>query len=263
MKRLYETYDTDDSHAEQRNGGLGFFIKPLYFVILLWMVFWIDRTFHLELFQFGTYPRHLVGLKGILFTPLIHGSAAHVASNSIPILILGSILFYFYPKIAWKIILVSWLLSSAMVWIIGGEGFHIGASGLVYALAGFIFLSGVLRRQMKLLALSFLVAFVYGSLFWGLFPIEEGVSWEAHLSGLVGGFLLAVRFRDHRPPQKKYSWELEEEEPEITIYPMPSENPSVPDWKKEAWKRYSTDESPVVYYYTPRKPLDKDNQNKP
>jgi membrane associated rhomboid family serine protease len=188
--------------TEPSNQGLQFILKPLYLIIILWVVFWLDQRFALDLYEFGIYPRQVENWMGPLASPLIHGDLNHLINNSIPIALLGAGLYYFYPKQATKVMVLSWLLSGVIVWLWARESYHIGASGLVYALAGFIFLSGVLRSQTNLLALSLLVVFIYGGLFWGLLPVEEEVSYEAHISGAAVGFILAVYYRGVSPHKR-------------------------------------------------------------
>ncbi|HBF19008.1 MAG TPA: hypothetical protein DDW81_02860, partial [Cryomorphaceae bacterium] len=194
--------------------GLGFLLKPFIFVMILWVIFWLDFRFDLELFHLGIYPKHWQGLQGVVFSPVIHGSLQHLTNNTIPMLVLGASLYYFYPRVANFIVIVSWVISGLIVWFIGRESYHIGASSLIYALAGFIFLSGILRKQANLLTLSLLVVFLYGSLVWGVLPIDEQISWEAHLAGAFSGFALAFHFRKVGPAikKKRYSWEFEEED---------------------------------------------------
>ncbi len=174
-------------------------ILPALAVLLLWAVYLLDRGFDLDLFRFGVLPRSVSGLVGILFSPFIHGDAEHVFNNSVPVLMLGWSLMYFYPRIALRVVLVTWLVSGIWVWISARGNYHIGASGVVYGLAAFLFLSGVLRRQRTLMAVSLLVVFLYGGLVWGVFPIVPRVSWESHLWGAVAGVLMAVLYRKVPP----------------------------------------------------------------
>ena len=163
--------------------GISFLGIPFFIVLLMWLVYWLDDRYFLDLHEYGILPRHFSGLRGILFSPLLHGSLSHLAANSLPVLVLGAALYYFYPKVANKIILYSWIFGGLLVWIFARENYHIGASGIIYSFAGFVFLSGILRWQVNLLALSFLIAFLYGSLFWGILPYDETISWEGHLMG--------------------------------------------------------------------------------
>ena len=160
--------------------------------------------------DFGVYPRTLSGLKGVIFSPFIHGSMEHLYHNSIPLLVLSSALFYFYRSISWKVIGLGILFSGLLTWIIARPSYHIGASGLIYVLMSFIFFKGILTKHFRLIALSLLVVFLYGSMIWYVFPIKEKVSWEGHLSGLTVGLLFALTFRKSIPKPKKYEWERED-----------------------------------------------------
>ena len=97
------------------------------------------------------------------------------------------------------------------MWIIGRPSFHIGASGIIYALASFIFASGILSKNPRLSALSLVVIFLYGLMLWGILPTKQPISWEGHLSGFFAGIIVALFFKDEVPKQKKYQWEIEEE----------------------------------------------------
>lgn len=219
----------------------------------------------LNLNRFGVLPLTFEGLIGIIASPLLHGDFKHLLGNSLPILALGAGLYYFYPKIATRVVIIAWLSSGIALWIIGRPAIHIGASGLVYALAGFIFLSGLLRKQPNLLALSLLVIFLYGGLFWGLLPIEEEISWEAHLTGLTSGFALAVNYRHLGPRQKKYSWDLEEEQyhefEEIDQPIIPEKPTEVANPEMEAWKQYSNNHVTIVYHYNSQKEKQLNEEN--
>jgi membrane associated rhomboid family serine protease len=175
-------------------------------------LYWINLQFKLDYSSWGIYPRSFSGSKGVLFAPLIHGSIEHLFNNSFPILILGTALLYYYGRLGIKVFVIIYLLTGMLVWISGRESFHIGASGLVYALAGFLFLSGLLRKEKKLMALSLLVTFMYGSLFWGIFPVKEHISWESHFWGGVVGFVLAWYYRKEGPQRVKFEWKEDDDE---------------------------------------------------
>mgnify|MGYP003664536185 CR=1 FL=1 len=187
----------------------GVIIYPVLFVLIIWLVFWFEVRFGFNLSKFGVYPQTLKGLRGILFSPFIHGSISHIYHNTIPLFVLSMALFYFYRSIAWKVLLFGILISGFLTWCIGRPSYHIGASGLIYVLVSFIFFKGVFAKHYRLVALSLLVVFVYGSMIWYTMPIEEGISWEGHLSGLITGFLFALFFRKAIAKPKKYVWEQE------------------------------------------------------
>jgi membrane associated rhomboid family serine protease len=185
---------------------------PVLIVGLFWLVKLAEVVLNIDLSEFGILPLHLEGLPGILFSPFIHGSWDHLLSNSVPFLVLGFALFYFYRNLAYRILFIIYLLSGLCVWLGGRESYHIGASGIVYGLASFLFFSGVFRKDANLLTISIIVTFLYGSMFWGLFPIKPDVSWESHLWRAASGLLLSFYYRHQGPVRPKASWENEPEE---------------------------------------------------
>ncbi len=187
-----------------------YFTIPLYFVLILWVVKWAEYKFGFNLALYGIKPLTVSGLKGILFSPIIHADTVHLFNNSIPLFILTMALFYFYKPIAWRVVLISWIFSGFFTWLIGRNSYHIGASGIIYALASFLFFSGLIRKHPKLMAISLIVTFLYGSMIWGIFPNEARISWEGHLSGGMIGLILAVFFRKIGPHKKTYEWENNE-----------------------------------------------------
>jgi len=184
---------------------------PLLFVALMWIVKLIEWNFGITFFSHGVEPRKLSGLQGIIFSPFIHQDFSHLLSNTYPLIILGGMLFYFYNKLGLQIFFWLFFIAGFWLWAIGRSNFHIGASGVVYALASFIFFSGLIKKQTKLSAASLLVIFLYGSMIWGVLPIYDGVSWEGHLAGLLAGLLMAFFYRNEGPKPKKYQWEIDEE----------------------------------------------------
>jgi len=183
---------------------------PLYFVLVLWIIFWIEGNYNLYLSKYGLYPRTFSGLRGILFSPFIHSGIKHLFNNSLPLFILLMSLFYFYRKIAFKVLFYGTLLSGLLTWIIARDAYHIGASGIVYLLFSFILFSGLIRKYYRLIAVSLIVIFLYGSMIWYILPIKEEISWEGHLSGFVFGLLFAFIFKNHGPQPLQYDWEEEE-----------------------------------------------------
>lgn len=168
---------------------------PFYTVFLLWFIYWIEYVFHYNFNHYGIFPRTIEGLQGIVFSPFLHGSAAHLMNNSFPLFVLMMALLYFYRPIAKKVLFFGVLISGFLTWLIAREAYHIGASGLIYVLASFIFFSGVFRKSLRLVAISLAVAFWYGGMIWYVLPIVPDMSWEGHLSGFITGLLLAYRYR--------------------------------------------------------------------
>jgi len=187
--------------------SLELLLVPLFALLAIWSVFWFEINYAVSLNSYGLYPRSFVGLRGVLFSPFIHGSLDHLYNNSIPLALLTLALFYFYRQKAWKVLLLGWLISGLFTWIIGRESYHIGASGIIYVLASFIFFKGVFQKHFRLVALSLTIVFIYGSMLWYVLPIEAGVSWEGHLSGFLTGLILAKMIRIDIPVPKKYEWE--------------------------------------------------------
>lgn len=187
---------------------------PLIILVLMWAVFLVDYLFPIQLSQFGILPREKSGLWGILFSPLLHSTRdfGHIINNSPPFLILGWTLFYFYRKIAWQILSLSWLVGGLFVWIAARSSFHIGMSGVIYSLAFYLFFSGVFRKELKLMAISLFVVFLYGGMVWGIFPGDPGVSFEGHFFGALVGVILAYYYKKEGATFKKkvYNWEKEE-----------------------------------------------------
>lgn len=199
---------------------------PIAMLLSMWTVFFLQTQGYFDNCHGAIIPLVPAGLLGIIFSPLLHGNLEHIFSNSIPIAVLSFLLFQFYDKIALKIFTLSWLISGIFTWllppidIMTGEYrlvCIIGASGLVYALAFFLFFSGVFRKEKTLLTISLLVAFYYGGLVWGIFPEElfshlsepSKISWQAHLAGAITGLLLALRFKKVLiVKKKKYIWEF-------------------------------------------------------
>jgi membrane associated rhomboid family serine protease len=187
-------------------------VFPAVFVVAFWLVKIIELTTSLSFVRLGVYPLHIKGLPGILFSPFIHSGFNHLMSNSIPFFILFFALIYFYRRISYRIFFWLYFLSGLSVWLAGREAWHIGASGVVYALAAFHFISGIIRNDVRLLTLSVVVVFLYGGLIWGIFPIDPRISWEGHLWGAVSGVVMAFYYRRYQVRRDKFDWEEEEEE---------------------------------------------------
>ncbi len=170
-------------------------IYTLSFIAFLWLILLIERAGGYNFSKFGVYPRTLSGTIGILTGPLVHGGIFHLFTNTLPLLILGLGLFYFYHRIALEVFVWIYISTGFWVWIIGRNAYHIGASGIVYGMMSFIIVSGLMRKDIRSLATSLAVFFLYSGTLYGLFPVEPNISWESHLMGLLSGVALAVYFR--------------------------------------------------------------------
>jgi len=209
-------------------------LVPVILLTLMWGFKVFELVSGLPLTGLGIYPQTLKGLPGILFSPLVHADFSHLSANSVSAFVLTAMLFYFHREIALQVFLLLWLLTGLWVWAGAREAYHIGASGLVYGLAAFLFLSGLIRRDTRLAALALFVVFSYGSLVWGIFPQffpEKNISWESHLMGLVAGVVLALYYKRQGPRTPRYSWELEEEHDET---PDITEHPEKPFWMQDS-----------------------------
>jgi len=198
---------------------------PVLFIVILWFVWTLEKVEGASWVRWGIFPREIHGLWGIFTSPFIHAGAKHLFSNTVPLLILGWCLVYFYRDLGGVVFPILWLLSGFFTWILGRDSWHIGASGLTYSLTFFLFFSGIFRRYIPLMAVSLIVVFLYGSAVWSMFPIAEYVdptiSWEGHLSGGISGLLCALIFRKEGPQKPPEPEEEEEEESE-------NENPLIP-----------------------------------
>lgn len=171
-------------------------IVPSRMVFFMWLVFFIEARYSIDLSMFGILPREGLGLIGVLAGPLIHGSVVHLASNTFPLLFLGTALYYFYGNLATRVFVISYLGTGILVWLFARTTFHIGASGLIYGVAFFLFLSGLFRRELKSLLIAMVVVVVYGGLIWGILPSMPGISWESHVAGVLVGGVLAFLYRN-------------------------------------------------------------------
>ncbi len=185
---------------------------PTFFITLIWLVWVIEWALGLDLYYLGIYPLEVKGLIGILTSPFVHGDFNHLFDNTFPLYFLSVAVFYFYRPIHLRVFFLSYILTGICVWLGARQAYHIGASGLVYGLASFLFFSGIIRSDIRLMAISLIVTFLYGSLVWGIFPLKPSVSWESHLWGAISGVILAFYYREHGPKRKTYEWEDEEEE---------------------------------------------------
>lgn len=178
---------------------------------MLWAIKLTELVLGLNLVSYAVFPGRWDALGGILLAPLLHGSVPHLIANTAPILVLGTVLLYGYPKAARIVLPVVYLGSGVAVWLFGRPAFHLGASGLTFGLMFFLFTMGVLRWERRAIALALVVFLLYGGMIWGIFPTAPDISFEYHLAGAVLGVLLAVLLRhlDPAPPEKRYSWEGE------------------------------------------------------
>lgn len=183
---------------------------PAILIGILWVIQGIQALLGFDFGYYGVYPRTIFGLRGVLFSPLIHGDWGHLIANTPPLFAMSAMVLFFYRKVAIPSFTLIYFLTGLAVWGFGRQVFHIGASGVVYGLVSFVFFSGIFRRNLKSIVLSLIVLMYYGSLFLGVLPGKEGVSWESHLLGAIVGVLIAFLYRnnledDEKP--KRYTYE--------------------------------------------------------
>ena len=204
-----------DNKAERKK-FLGSLVIPLIIVAMMWVVKTIEWSFGIYLGRFGITPHTVKGLIGIFTLPFLHGNWEHLLSNTIPIIVLGTALYYCYPSLANRVMLITYLGSGLLTWCIGDPSTtHIGASALVYGLNLFLITSGFIRGNRMLIVISLIMVFLYGSFIWGMIPslaIPQNISWEGHLSGALIGILLAIFLRKEGPQKEVYHWEEDDEE---------------------------------------------------
>lgn len=200
-------------HINFRNS----FLPPFYFVLSLWFIHLFQTWAEVDLGNWGIYPRESIGLRGILFAPLLHGSWSHLASNSLPFVILATILIYFYPRVAIRASIVIYFLTGILVWLFARSGvFHIGLSYVVYGLVSFVFWTGVFRRSIRSIILALLVTLFYSGMVEGILPtpeiLQRNISWESHLIGGIVGIFVAYFFKEELEEGEKEEYNLASEE---------------------------------------------------
>jgi membrane associated rhomboid family serine protease len=205
-------------------------IYPSLFILLIIIIKSFEEISGISLSRLGIYPKSFAGLWKIFTFPLIHKNFEHLISNSFPILILGTAIIYFYKTAAPRVLIISYIFPGLFLWFFGRPAYHIGASGMVYAFATFLFFSGLLRKDKRSIALALIVTFLYGSLVWGVLPFDPRISWEGHLLGAIVGIVIAFRYK-HLDPYIKYDWELEDDDEDSDPLDYNPESEERPDDK--------------------------------
>jgi membrane associated rhomboid family serine protease len=184
-------------------------LTTAFAVGIVWCIKSSEFIFHIDFSWLGVYPQKMHGLLGILTAPLIHGSLEHIFNNTLPMLILGTLLLYGYPKSRWRVLATVWLLSGLGVWIFGRESYHIGASGLTHGVFFYLLVVSIFRRDKRSVAIMMTAFFLYGGMTMTIFPRDEGISFEYHLFGAIAGVLSAFLWHslDPKPIRKTYDWE--------------------------------------------------------
>lgn len=212
--------DNQSNDLENKKISHTIFIFPIFMILIISLIKFIEVKTHTNFAFLGVFPKNIEGLPGVILSPFIHGSEKHLFNNILPLFFLLSAMIHFYDKLSYLIYIIIHITTGLLLWFIGREVYHIGASGVVYGLASFMFFSGLFRRNTQLLAFSLLITFLYGSMVWGIFPetVKKGVSWEGHLSGAIVGFIVAIIFIKKGPQRKKYDWDEDDTQDEEYIY---------------------------------------------
>ncbi|WP_284651718.1 rhomboid family intramembrane serine protease [Flavobacterium terrisoli] len=236
-------------------------LVPSLLLVFIWAIFLFENIFNIDLTSHGILPRTVSGLQGVIFSPFLHGDLNHIANNSIPLFVLTTALIYFYRPISLKVMFYGIILSGLITWVIGRNSFHVGASSLIYVLVSFIFFKGMMSQYFRLMALSLAVVMFYGGMIWYVFPqVDNQISWEGHLAGLITGFLFAKWFQT--PDYKKaiqFEWEKPDFNPEEDNFMKHfDENGNFVNTPKPEEESTEDNTSILSYFYT-----FKENKDKP
>lgn len=174
----------------------------LFIAVFIAGVFWavklLEITFGADLGHLGVIPRSLIGLRGIAFSPFVHGDVEHVYHNTVSFVPLAAGLFYYFGRKSWTVLVWITFMTGLWVWVAARPSSHIGASGVVYGLASFLFFSGLFRKDRRMSALSLTIAVFYGGMIVGIIPDDPKISWESHLFGALAGTVVALFFNQER-----------------------------------------------------------------
>lgn len=169
---------------------------PLTFLAGIWLIHFFQLIFNFDFGYLGVFPREWFGLKGILTSPLVHGDLSHLTNNSIPFLVLGTMLVFFYRSVAISSFFMIYFITGIAVWVLARQRFHIGLSGVVFGLATFVMSNGFFRGNIKSIVLALIVFLLYSGMLAGIFPLKEGISWESHLCGALAGIFTAYYYKE-------------------------------------------------------------------
>ncbi len=201
------------AQIEKKRIFLSLYIPSVICIILV-LIFILEQGMGWDFHIGGILPRSYKGLWGLIFHGFIHDDWQHLLNNVLSLFVLSTFVCYFYTPLEGKIILYSYLITGILLWIIGRPNWHIGASGLIYALSFFLFWSGLFRRYIPLIAISLIVVLLYGNSVWYIFPWEQtkNMSWEGHLTGGIAGTILAIIYRKKGPQKPIYEDDSDEDD---------------------------------------------------
>lgn len=187
--------------AEEKNSFWKIVMISFVLVAVLWIVFLLQEFGIINTDRYGNWPHHIEGLKGIIFSPFLHVSFEHLISNTLPILVLLTVLLSAYPRMALPVLFFIHIVSGILVWMLAPDtGVHIGISGIIYGIAAFLVASGIFRKDRGSVAIAIFVGLMYGGMVIGFIP-TQGVSWQSHLYGALCGVVMAIIFRKTDLPE--------------------------------------------------------------
>ena len=167
-----------------------YYLEALKWLGVLWLINIINWKFlHRRLNVLGIYPRHPIGLVGIIFAPILHGDFTHLLFNSIPLFFLSILMMSLSVPIFYEATIIIAVLSGFAVWCIGRKGIHIGASALISGYFGFVLGMAYRNPTFTTFFCAALALYYFGGILLSLFPSEEKMSWEGHLSGFIAGLV--------------------------------------------------------------------------
>ncbi len=202
-----------ESDIQKHNPFWRSLLFSLSLISVLWVVKFYEILMGVSFVEYGILPKQLIGLRGILLSPFIHGDLGHLFSNSIPCFILMIVLFNTYDRVAFSVVFIIHIFSGLLVWIFAPYGgSHIGISGIIYGIAGFLIGSGIFRKDRRSLSIALVVTFLYGSMVGGFIP-QEGISWQGHLYGAAVGVIVAFWLRKKKLDDDDLNF-IDEDEPE-------------------------------------------------
>ena len=169
-----------------------------FLMLILYGILIIDLFIPFSINAYGIVPRTKIGLIGIFTSPFLHGGLQHLISNSIPLVIMLLILSVFYEKKWIPVLAIIVLIGGGLTWVFGANGNHIGASGLIYGLAGFLISNGIIEKNIKSLIITVFIGLLYGGLIFGVLPTDRLISWEGHLFGAIGGVFSSFALRSKK-----------------------------------------------------------------
>jgi membrane associated rhomboid family serine protease len=204
--------NTNNNQTDEFYFGFVTWFFPMLFVFCMWLVYFMVQFLDIPIREYGVMPLKIEGLRGVLTSPFMHANLSHLFDNSFPLLFLLLSLFYFYRQVAWPVLWSVYIITGLFIWFFGRPSYHIGASGLVYGLAAYLFFSGIIRQYSRLIAISLIVVVLYGSLIWGIFPHKVEMSWEGHFGGGLAGWIMAILTRNYGPIKPEIIDDEEEEE---------------------------------------------------